>query len=153
MHAAGVHEPLRWVGRVSMEQKSFQPTIPSSQGQAPMWLCLLLKLGLPEQAVGWFPLTEFSCEKDAKKEVQLLICLLHVWIIMNYQVYCNLDCAISIVQSPTHMHVAMISQDIKFAIILYQFLIIFTPVGSVLPLISYQQMNSLHFYCYQNHYK
>ena len=20
-----------------------------------MWLCLLLKLGLPEQAVGWFP--------------------------------------------------------------------------------------------------
>ena len=36
-----------------------------------MWLCLLLKLGLPEQAVGWFPLrfglvvedkpTEFSC--------------------------------------------------------------------------------------------
>ena len=37
-----------------------------------MWLCLLLKLGLPEQAVGWFPLrfglvvedkpTEFSCK-------------------------------------------------------------------------------------------
>ena len=38
-----------------------------------MWLCLLLKLGLPEQAVGWFPLrfglvvedkpTEFSCKR------------------------------------------------------------------------------------------
>ena len=42
-----------------------------------MWLCLLLKLGLPEQAVRWFPLrfglvvedkpTEFSCSVLPRK--------------------------------------------------------------------------------------
>ena len=44
-----------------------------------MWLCLLLGLGLPEQAIGWLPLrfgigggspddkpTEFSCYNIAK---------------------------------------------------------------------------------------
>ena len=46
-----------------------------------MWLCLLLKLGLPEQAVGWFPKlrfglvvedkpTEFSCMKIVHTRIE-----------------------------------------------------------------------------------
>ena len=43
-----------------------------------MWLCLLLKLGLPEQAVGWFPLRFGLVVEDKPTEFSSTVFLLKI---------------------------------------------------------------------------